>query len=316
MATEPDWRALSAAFSLGDVLRFRRGAYSHLALFVGRGRVVHLWSPSSDGFQVRMDTLRTVMMRTSADGQAAFFDAPERCTDELDARMLRDHSLAPFSGEEAADRARSRLGETPRYDYVSSNCEHFVTWARYGQEASPQVASHAGDVVTAAMLGAAVGGAAGLVVGALISLFTKADALSASVGGSVPIASAAATGIAASLDADRDAYGSEDDDDGRLSSLSSSSSSSSSSSTTSSPWQTQATSALHTAERARLWAEVSSNTSASRADSEEGLDAMARMEDWVASRRRDAAAASARKYDDVRHEALASRLAEDRLQCG
>jgi hypothetical protein len=65
-----------------------------------------------------------------------------------------------------------------------------------------------------------------------------------------------------------------------------------------------------------LCAEVSSNTSTARADSEEGLDAMARMEDWVASRRRDAAAASARKYDDVRHEALASRLAEDRLQCG
>jgi len=305
---EPDWHELAAAFVPGDVLRFHRGVYSHLALYVGRGRVVHLWSPSAAAFQVRMDTLRTVMRRPpGADGQTAFYDPPECCTDELDARMLRDHSLGPFSGDEAAARARSRLGETPRYDYVSANCEHFVTWARYGQEASPQVASHAGDVLTAAMLGAAVGGAAGLVVGALISLFTKADALSASVGGGVPAVSAAATGMAAAMDAERDAYDSGEEGDGRLSELSSSSSSSSSS-TTSSPWRTQATSTLHTAERERLWAEVSSNTSTARADSE--------MEDWVASRRRDAAAASARKYDDVRHEALASRLAEDRLQCG
>lgn len=293
MAEEPDWRALAAAFAPGDVLRFRRGAYSHLALSAGRGRVLHLWSPSTAGaFRVRLDTLRAVMRRPGG----GFFDAPERATAELDARMRSDHALEPLEGEEVVRRARGRLGEAPRYDCVSDNCEHFVTWARYGRRASPQVERHAGDVLSAAMLGAAVGGAAGLVVGALISLFTKADALSASVGTTASMG-AAALGTYAPDEEDV----SEDEGD-RLSSLSDSDS--------------ENEIALHSTERERLWAGVAANTAAARADSEQGRQSAADMTSWIEGRRHESVAASARKYGDDRHEALASRLAEDGLQCG
>lgn len=273
-----------AAFMVGDVLRFRRAQYSHLALYLGRGRVVHLWSPSASDFQVRMDTIRAVQHAANAETEP-----PECCTEELDARMLRDHALVPFGGDEAVHRALSRLGEN-EYDYLAHNCEHFVTWARYGERQSPQVATHSSQVLAGAMLGAVVGGMAGFFVGGLISLVTKADALSASVGGAT-----ASGGLGASVGSDFDlTHLSEDEDEG----------------------QDASGAGANAAARERLWAEVEVATATSRAASEAGLASNSELGRWVASRRSDAAAASARKYSDERDDVLAARLTEDRLQCG
>ncbi|KAI9996782.1 hypothetical protein PInf_000044 [Phytophthora infestans] len=162
------------SFALGDVVRFDRGQYSHLALYVGGGRVVHLWGESD--FQVRVDSVRFVQ-RAAGSGS----EAPETFSEELDERMLADHNVLPLSGDEVVQRAMSRLGET-QYSCLAHNCEHFVTWARYGLGASPQVTSNANQVLAGAMVGAVVGGMAGFVVGGLISLFAKADALTTSAG--------------------------------------------------------------------------------------------------------------------------------------
>ncbi|ETI50330.1 hypothetical protein F443_06111 [Phytophthora nicotianae P1569] len=170
------------AFALGDVIRFDRGQYSHLALYAGGGRVVHLWGESD--FQVRVDSIGFVQ-RSAGSGA----EPPEKFSDELDEKMFADHNLLPFNGDEVVQRATSRLGET-QYDYLAHNCEHFVTWARYGFGASPQVTSNANQVLAGAMVGAVVGGMAGFVVGGLISLFAKADALTTSVGTGASMASA------------------------------------------------------------------------------------------------------------------------------
>ncbi|KAG7389317.1 retinoic acid receptor responder (tazarotene induced) 3 [Phytophthora pseudosyringae] len=267
--------ATTPSLALGDVVRFNRGQYSHLALYVGGGRVVHLWSPSESDFQVRVDSIRFVQ-RSAAAGLES--EAPENHSDELDDKMLADHELRPFRGDEAVRRAMSRLGET-QYSCLAHNCEHFVTWARYGLGASPQVASNANHVLAGAMVGAVVGGMAGFVVGGLISLFTKADALttSASSGASMSAASTAGEDVAA-----------EEEAGGR---------------------QRETEQQVRRAARELLW------NGLPVACAPAAMDAMTQMEDWVETRRRRAAADSARKYSGERHNTLASRLAEEELQC-
>ncbi|RLN61981.1 hypothetical protein BBJ29_006489 [Phytophthora kernoviae] len=263
-------------FALGDVVRFNRGQYSHLALYTGGGRVVHLWSPTERDFQVRVDSIRFVQRNTSTS------QSPELYSVELDANMLQDHALNPYEGEEVVRRAMSRLRET-HYDYLAFNCEHFVTWARYGFGASPQVTSNANQVLAGAMVGAVVGGMAGFVVGGLISLFTKADALtvSAGVGPSASVSATTSTAVPSEEDGDT-----EEEE------------------------QQQGTEEqVRRAAREMLW------NGLPEACAPAAMDAMTQMEDWVESRRRCAAAASARKYADERHETLANRLAEDELQC-
>ncbi|EGZ24253.1 hypothetical protein PHYSODRAFT_484187 [Phytophthora sojae] len=267
------------SFALGDVVRFDRGQYSHLALYVGGNRVAHLWSPSERDFQVRVDSIRSVQRSNAAEAS----EPPEKFTDELDKRMLADHNLQPLEGGEVVRRAMSRLGEA-QYSYLAHNCEHFVTWARYGFGASPQVASNANQVLAGAMVGAVVGGMAGFVVGGLISLFTKADALTTSSGVGASMGSASA-GMPAEL-SNGEASSEEGNDR-----------------------QSETEEQVRRAARELLW-----NTLPA-ASAPAAMDAMTQMENWVETRRRRAAADSARKYSDDRHNTLANRLVEEELQC-
>ncbi|KAJ0400135.1 hypothetical protein ATCC90586_007217 [Pythium insidiosum] len=271
------------AFAVGDVLRFDRGEFSHLAIFVGDGRVIHLWSPTNDGaFHVRIDTIRYVLLcqRNVDDDPATPPPSPLHYTAAMDARMQRDHSATPFSGEEVVRRARTRLGET-RYDLLSYNCEHFVTWARYDVGASPQAASHTNDVIAGALLGAAVGGMAGLVVGGAISLFRKYTALSASAAGAASAGLLTATSApSGGIDHHDEAEGESDDR------------------------------AHRRQDRERLVARIEEMELTSDEPSHQDFDT------WVSSRRRDRMNSIARQYSDERHEALAMRLAEDKLLCG
>ncbi|GMF12778.1 unnamed protein product [Phytophthora lilii] len=262
------------SFALGDVVRFNRGQYSHLALYAGGGRVVHLWSPTESDFQVRVDSLRYVQ-RVAAASQP-----PEPFSTQLDEKMLADHALRPLDGEETVRRAMTRLGEA-QYSCLAHNCEHFVTWARYGLGASPQVASNANQVLAGAMVGAVVGGMAGFVVGGLISLFTKADALTTSAG------MGASASVASSGQISDDGEGSDEESDRHR----------------------ETEEHVRRAAREILWNGLPA------ACAPAAMDAMTQMEDWVETRRRRAAADSARKYSDERHNTLANRLAEEELQC-
>ncbi|CAI5726834.1 unnamed protein product [Hyaloperonospora brassicae] len=117
----------------GDVLRFdHRLRPSHFALYLGNDRVVHLWSDHWFGFRVRVDSIRVV--------QRNFRPACTDYSDELDRTMWSSYRLRPFDGQEIVRRALSRLGMS-YYSFLWFNCEHFVTWARYGFEVSLQLQS-------------------------------------------------------------------------------------------------------------------------------------------------------------------------------
>ena len=51
---------------------------------------------------------------------------------------IRNIFCRPYSEQEIVKRAKSKLGEQG-YNILFQNCEHFVTWCRYGKESSQQV---------------------------------------------------------------------------------------------------------------------------------------------------------------------------------
>lgn len=76
--------------------------------------------------------------------------------------LLEPERIVRFEGNEnerviAIERAKSRIGER-LYDYLSNNCEHFVTWVHTGKHKSQQVAN-AGVGLMAAGAIATIGGA-------------------------------------------------------------------------------------------------------------------------------------------------------------
>lgn len=310
---------VAAQLALGDVVRFNRGEYSHMGIYMGSGKLIHLWSPTEHDFQVRIDTLRRVQLSAQhSDAElyheyAALTALPECYTYELDERMLADHQLEPLSGQEVVQRAMEKLGER-QYDYLSYNCEHFVTWARYGFGASPQVTSHTNHVLAGAMIGAVVGGIAGFVAGGLFSLFLKGDALSTSTGISSGTSASASSGAGIGIGTQVSAT--EASSNRTLATPSDSSSEgesdgNSSSGSTNEDSDTASREARQ-AQRAQLWSDLDNL----RAPSTEQSDELSQLDEWVEARRRHAAAASARQYSNERHSALATRLAEDELQCG
>jgi hypothetical protein len=274
-------------FAVGDVVRFHRGEFSHVALYIGRGNIIHLWSPAS-AFSVRIDSIRHVQncqrhvaSAEDAAGDESDASMPQQYTREMDAKMLRDHRAEPFGGDEIVRRARTRLGES-QYDYLSYNCEHFVTWARYGVGASPQARSHTNQVLAGALLGAAVGGIAGLVVGGAISLFSKMTALSASSSG-MGVDELSVREVEEEED-EEEVSASEDEGGG-------------------------ARQQRRRDERERLLESI-----AAIQLEEDGTPG--EFEAWAASRQQGRTKATARTYSEERHNALAARLADDKLLCG
>ncbi|KAI8509781.1 hypothetical protein Bbelb_122090 [Branchiostoma belcheri] len=69
-------------------------------------------------------------------GEDSFWDVVGDSIARINNYLDGEKSVPP--GEVIVARARSQLG-TRGYDLVSKNCEHFVTWCRYGEERSQQV---------------------------------------------------------------------------------------------------------------------------------------------------------------------------------
>ncbi|KAE9301538.1 hypothetical protein PF008_g22722 [Phytophthora fragariae] len=116
-------------FVVGDVLLFPGSMmFRHLALYIGDGYVVHFWSDTLGKRSIRIDSVAKVRRASGA---------PERWTEELDEWM----GLEAFPQNVMLERAGSRLGDEG-YSILTNNCEHFVTWVRYGQKRSPQISSH------------------------------------------------------------------------------------------------------------------------------------------------------------------------------
>lgn len=130
----------------GDHLFIDCQGYSHHGIYVGQDRVVHFESTPVRKFLGPLQG-----------------DPPRICEVSLSdfARgrqwIVREYADCS-SGEEAVERAQSRVGEQG-YDLFDNNCEHFAVWCKTGQSHSSQVQSACSVAQT---------GAAGIAIGTAI----------------------------------------------------------------------------------------------------------------------------------------------------
>lgn len=111
---------LEAEPSPGAHLVTQRRGYAHHGVYVGHGKVVHY-----AGFcgSTHRGPVEEVTLACFAAGHPV---------------AVRPHPCPRYTGDEAVQRACSRLGENA-YRLLTNNCEHFCTWCLFGESRSQQV---------------------------------------------------------------------------------------------------------------------------------------------------------------------------------
>lgn len=116
--------------SPGDLVEFDRKLYSHWAVFVGDGQVIHVSGEKSD------IASRNVEVRQSSLAQVAG-ESHVRINNK--SVPAKDRKLKPFEPRKIISNAKKCLGKTLLYDMFKNNAEHYVTLWRYGKAWSDQV---------------------------------------------------------------------------------------------------------------------------------------------------------------------------------
>jgi NodT family efflux transporter outer membrane factor (OMF) lipoprotein len=111
---------MECTIEIGAHIVSEREGYTHHGIYAGNGQVIHY-----GGFHhsVQRRPIEYIPLRGFAAGRGI---------------KVRSQPDAIYTGIDALERARSRLGED-RYRLLSNNCEHFCTWCVLGVGHSEQV---------------------------------------------------------------------------------------------------------------------------------------------------------------------------------
>ncbi|XP_071011857.1 phospholipase A and acyltransferase 4-like [Oncorhynchus clarkii lewisi] len=156
---------------IGDMIEITRGTYNHWALYIGNGKVIHVVTPDGSGVltafsssspsvsckgMIIIDTLKAV-----ADGN------PYKINNYL------DNKYKPRRTDVIMEDVDILKGRTIKYGLLGRNCEHFVTFLRYGKSKSKQADDFLKNLFIASGLlgGVAVVAAVASVAVALIKVF-------------------------------------------------------------------------------------------------------------------------------------------------
>ncbi|NXY31085.1 LRAT acyltransferase, partial [Pomatorhinus ruficollis] len=136
----------TSCFKRGDLLEVPRTLFIHFGIYLGENRVAHLMpdilpSITADHRQIQQVVTNKrlilgVIARTASvrvDTVEDFAYGGSILVNHMD-RLFEDQVL---SSEEAARRAEKLVGATA-YSLLWNNCEHFVTYCRYGAPVSFQ----------------------------------------------------------------------------------------------------------------------------------------------------------------------------------
>ncbi|XP_071202513.1 phospholipase A and acyltransferase 4-like [Salvelinus alpinus] len=133
---------------IGDMIEINRGTYKHWALYIGHGDVIHVVTPdgpsrvafcsvsSSSGSLSCKGTITIEMLKDVAAGNT--YKINNYLDDEFKPRPTD-----VIMGE--VDKMR---GRTIKYGLLGNNCEHFVTFLRYGKSKSQQADDFMKDLLT------------------------------------------------------------------------------------------------------------------------------------------------------------------------
>lgn len=120
LVTSPEPTSTERAIAVGTHLISEREGYTHHGIYAGNGLVIHY-----GGFHhsAKRRPIEYIPLRAFAAGKGI---------------KVQSEPDAIYTGFDAVERARSRLGED-RYRLLTNNCEHFCTWCVLGVGRSEQV---------------------------------------------------------------------------------------------------------------------------------------------------------------------------------
>ncbi|NWT58335.1 PA216 protein, partial [Erythrocercus mccallii] len=138
----------------GDLIEIDRPLYQHWALYVGDGYVIHVTDEGANTVSVSVSSIRATRAKVKKE---ILEKVAENDTWRVNNKYDRSYTPRPVA--KIIRSAERWVGKEVPYDVLSSNCEHFVTMLRYGEELSDQV-KNAVVGSTAAVAGILFGAAA------------------------------------------------------------------------------------------------------------------------------------------------------------
>ncbi|KAG9341791.1 hypothetical protein JZ751_018513, partial [Albula glossodonta] len=120
----------------GDLIEVHRKLYSHWALYIGNGEVIH-FAPTSEVAGAGANSLMSVVHDEAQVQRESLKSVVGN--DKWCIRNILDHKYEPKDIEEILTNAEQLVGQIFAYNVFTSNCEHFVTRLRYGKPESKQV---------------------------------------------------------------------------------------------------------------------------------------------------------------------------------
>ncbi|KAG8522573.1 Phospholipase A and acyltransferase 3, partial [Galemys pyrenaicus] len=153
---------------LGDLIEISRILYSHWAVYVGNGYVVHLTDPMAvqDSLPVSLESAGGALSTVSV-GVVYLWKGKAVVKKSLLREVVggwkykvnnkHDDKYPPLSPSEIVRRAEGQVGREKPYSVSVANCEHFVNEMRYGVWHGDQVRLSLSSGVTLTCPGICVG---------------------------------------------------------------------------------------------------------------------------------------------------------------
>ncbi|XP_016087755.1 HRAS-like suppressor 3 [Sinocyclocheilus grahami] len=138
----------------GDLIEIFRGSYQHWAIYVGEGYVIHL-APPSEHAQAGAYSVMSVLYDKATVKKEKLYEVAGN--DEYCINNLLDEKYETRPVREILRDAHRFLGQELSYSVFRWNCEHFVTWLRYGKPQSLQVRDAVETVAAVATVGIGIG---------------------------------------------------------------------------------------------------------------------------------------------------------------
>ncbi|XP_030252943.1 phospholipase A and acyltransferase 4-like [Sparus aurata] len=119
----------------GDLIQISRGLYSHWAVYVGDGYVVHMTTPSGVSGAASSSLSSCFSKKAMVRKQKLKEVAGDS---EWKINNILDETHKPRPADIIVEEALGQVGNRMEYSVTRENCEHFATKMRYGKAVSFQ----------------------------------------------------------------------------------------------------------------------------------------------------------------------------------
>ncbi|XP_072573765.1 phospholipase A and acyltransferase 1-like [Paramormyrops kingsleyae] len=130
---KPEFRQIGLTLKAGDLIEICRGRYDHWAIYVGDDYVIHI---TSDAAVKSANSMSSSLFGKAIVKLEKLLDVVGNDNFRVSNRL--DIKYKPRSVSAILSDALSLVGQTLPYSLIQQNCEHFVTFLRYGKPESMQ----------------------------------------------------------------------------------------------------------------------------------------------------------------------------------